>query len=293
MDHIAILYTCHNRKNKTLKALTSLQKAKIAYKKPLEITVYLTDDGSTDGTSDAIKESFPQVVLLKGNGNLFWAGGMINSWNEAAKHIHDGYLLLNDDTFITENIFDEINLTDEYAQNKYDKKGVYIGSTKDPKSDKLTYGGAIIKNRFLYKFKILTPNGDFQECDLGNANIMYVDNSVVEKVGILSSGYVHGIADYDYTLKCKKNNIPVLVMPNYCGLCERDTKGLYNSFHLMTFKQRLKHLYSPTGIAFNSRILFMRRFFPYRVPFFIFFGWFKLFFPKIYMNFFLKGRSSK
>ena len=167
--------------------------------------------------------------------------------------------------------------------------GCYIGSTKDPETEKLTYGGAVITNRFLYQFTILKPDGAFQECDLGNANIMYVDAGVVDKVGILSEGYVHGIADYDYTLKCKKNNIPVLIMPNYCGFCERDTKGLYHSFHLMTFKERLTHLYSPTGIAFNSRLLFMRKFFPYRYPMFYLVGWLKVLFPKFY----LKARHGK
>lgn len=284
MNHIAILYTCHNRKNKTLKALASLKNAKNAYKQSIKITIYLTDDGSTDGTSEAVKEEYPEVIVLQGNGNLFWAGGMMNSWTEAIKHKYDGYLLLNDDTFITENIFDDITLTDAHALKTYGKKGVYIGSTKDPEAQKLTYGGAVITNRFLYKFTILEPNGGFQECDLGNANIMYVDASTVAKVGILSKGYVHGIADYDYTLKCKKNNIPVLVMPNYCGYCDRDTKGLYHSFHLMTFKQRLKHLYSPTGIAFKSRLLFMRKFFPYRYPIFYLVGWLKVLFPKAYLS---------
>jgi|TARA_R110000744_G_scaffold103809_1_gene198923 GT2 family glycosyltransferase len=289
MTHIAVLYTSHNRKAKTLKSLASINEAWSTLKKSLQITIYLTDDGSTDGTSEAIKQEFPEVNVLQGNGNLFWAGGMINSWKEAIKKKYTGYLLLNDDTFICKNIFDDIILTDAYALKTFKTKGVYIGSTKDPETDKLTYGGAVLTNRLLYQFTILQPNGDFQQCDLGNANIMYVASDVVDKVGILSEGYVHGIADYDYTLKCKKNNIPVLVMPNYCGFCERDTKGLYHSFHLMTFEERLKHLYSPTGIAFKSRLLFMRKFFPYRYPMFYAMGWLKVLFPKVY----LKARHGK
>lgn len=284
MQHIAVLYTCHNRKEKTIRSLASLKNAISAHKDPLKVTIYLTDDGSSDGTSAAVKEQFPEVIVLKGTGNLFWAGGMINSWKAAIKNQHDGYLLLNDDTFITENIFGDIYKTKAYTLKTYGEEGVYIGSTKDPNTGKLTYGGATLINRLLYKFTILEPNGGFQPCDLGNANIMYVAAPVVDKVGILSEGYVHGIADYDYTLKCKKRKIPVLVMPNYCGLCERDTKGLYHSFHLMDFKQRLKHLYSPTGIAFKSRLLFMRKFFPYRYPIFYLMGWFKVLFPKVYVS---------
>ena len=284
MEDIAVLLTCHNRKEKTIIALNALKKAIESFSKTLKATIYLTDDGSTDGTGDAVKKHFSEAIVLQGNGNLFWAGGMINSWKEALKGKHDGYLLLNDDTFLLDTVFDDLYKTHQYALTTFGAAGVYIGSTKDPKSEKLSYGGGLLLNKFLYQFKILTPNGSFQECDLGNANIMYVDASVVEKVGILSEGYEHGIADYDYTLKCKKKKIPVLVAANYCGLCERDNKGLYHNFHLKTLKERIDHLYKPTGIAFKSRLLFMKKFFPYRLPFFYIMGWFKVLFPKIYMK---------
>ena len=284
MEDIAVLLTCHNRKEKTIIALNALKKAIESFSKTLKATIYLTDDGSTDGTGDAVKKHFSEAIVLQGNGNLFWAGGMINSWKEALKGKHDGYLLLNDDTFLLDTVFDDLYKTHQYALTTFGAAGVYIGSTKDPKSEKLSYGGGLLLNKFLYQFKILTPNGSFQECDLGNANIMYVDASVVEKVGILSEGYEHGIADYDYTLKCKKKKIPVLVAADYCGLCERDNKGLYHNFHLKTLKERIEHLYKPTGIAFKSRLLFMKKFFPYRLPFFYIMGWFKVLFPKTYMK---------
>ncbi|MFC4220516.1 glycosyltransferase family 2 protein [Flagellimonas marina] len=284
MENLAVLLTCHNRKFKTLKSLRSLKKVEESYRGKLNVTIYLTDDGSTDSTAEAVLEEFPETIILPGDGNLFWANGMINSWSEAVKHHHDGYLLLNDDTFLLENVFDEITDSQKYAEQKYGRKGVYIGSTKDPESNELSYGGALLTNKFLYRFKILEPNGDYQECDLGNANIMFVDKTVVEDVGILSKGYEHGLADYDYTLKCKKKRIPVLVMRNYCGLCERDTRSLYHNFNTKTFKERVEHLYKPTGIAFKSRLLFMKRFFPYRVPFFYIMGWFKVLFPGFYVK---------
>lgn len=284
MNDLAVLLTCHNRKNKTIRSLEYLENARKAYGDYLKVTVYLTDDGSTDGTAEAVRSRFPETVVLPGDGNLFWANGMINSWSEATKNGHNGYLLLNDDTFLLENVFQDMADAQEYALAKYGKAGVYIGSTKDPYTHKLSYGGGLLTNKLLYRFKILEPNGAFQECDLGNANIMFVHKSVVDAVGILSYGYEHGLADYDYTLKCKKKNIPVLVVKNFCGLCERDNKGLYHNFESKTLRQRIDYLYKPTGIAFKSRLLFMKRFFPYRVPFFFVMGWFKVLFPRLYIN---------
>src|SRR5690606_34720740 len=108
MYRIAVLLTCHNRKSKTLKALNSLKRTREAVNQnavnsKIDIVIYLTDDGSTDGTSDAVQESFPETIILQGDGNLFWANGMIKSWSEAIKDNFDFFLLLNDDTELFEN----------------------------------------------------------------------------------------------------------------------------------------------------------------------------------------------
>lgn len=283
MYRIAVLLTCHNRKAKTLSLLDSLKKSTRAVNQKIDIAVYLTDDGSTDGTSEAVRQNFPDTIILKGDGNLFWANGMINSWSEAIKGNFDFFLLLNDDAELFKNAIDVLLNTHLECKEVFKQEGVYVGSTLDKETQEISYGGAIIENRFKYTFSKIIPDGRIHLCDLGNANIMMVSNSVVEKVGILSQGYTHGAADFDYTLKCRKKNIPVLVAPKYCGYCTNDHKGLYHNFHLKSFRERLNHLRSPTGIAFSSRLLFMKRFFPFRYPIFYLVGWFKVLFPKAYV----------
>ena len=58
------------------------------------------DDASTDGTSDAVRQTYPQVKIFSGDGNLFWNGGMWGVFSEAMKDEPDYYLWLNDDTII-------------------------------------------------------------------------------------------------------------------------------------------------------------------------------------------------
>lgn len=282
MKRIAVLITCYNRKEKTIACLKSLFEAQKFFDKNLEINVYLTDDASTDGTSEAVRNTFSQVNILKGTGSLFWAGGMRNSWNEALKHKYDGFLLLNDDTFLSNNVFEDISNTEEYSLKKYNRKGIYIGSTRDLDTGNLTYGGAILINKFLLKYKKILPSGKPQPCDLGNANIMYVPNEVVNEIGILHENYQHGVADYDYTLSANKKDIPVLITPNFCGLCENDNRNKYETFNNKPFKGRIKYLYAPTGLAFKDNLLFMKRNFYYRLPFVFITGWLKVIFPKIY-----------
>ena len=92
---VAVLLTCHNRKAKTIECLKSLFKAIQFSKADSSFSVYLVDDGSTDGTAEAVLSNFPEVNVINGSGNLFWAGGMRLAWNTALQSNPDYYLLLN------------------------------------------------------------------------------------------------------------------------------------------------------------------------------------------------------
>jgi len=94
---IGVVITCHNRKEKTIASLKKLINQDDI--DTLDVKIYLVDDGSTDGTSEAIKNNFPQVNIIKGDGTLFWNGGMRGAFSKAMENGHDYYLWLNDDTF--------------------------------------------------------------------------------------------------------------------------------------------------------------------------------------------------
>ena len=89
---IAAILTCHNRKKKTLTCLADLMNQDEISK--VDLHVYLVDDGSTDGTSDAVKQKFPQVNILQGDGTLYWNGGMRFAFSIAKKSDYDYYLWL-------------------------------------------------------------------------------------------------------------------------------------------------------------------------------------------------------
>ncbi|WP_430908608.1 glycosyltransferase family 2 protein [Maribacter sp. 2-571] len=286
MKHFAVLYTCYNRKEKTLASLKSLYDVAQRTTPTLSFKVYLTDDGSTDGTAEAVSLQFPEVQIIEGDGTLFWAEGMRKSWKAALDQDYEAFLLLNDDVELYENLFDQLLKTHKYAVDHLGKSGIYIGATEDRFTKKLTYSGSILLNRFLYTAKRLEPNGKVQRCDMANANIMMVTKEAVAQIGILSEGYSHGMADYDYSLMANRSNIPVLIAPAYCGHCLNDHTDHYEGFAEKSFKERKNHLYKPNGLALGSYKKYMWKFFPFRYPFVVFFGWLKLYFPKLYLNFF-------
>ena len=80
---IAVLMTCHNRCEKTLRCLHSLYCLDNSYH--FSIDVFLVDDGSTDNTSESVSLFYNKVFLIQGSGNLFWNRGMREAWKAAIK----------------------------------------------------------------------------------------------------------------------------------------------------------------------------------------------------------------
>ena len=72
---ITVIFTCFNRREKTLQCMKSLSGGN----KDLAFRYVIVDDNSTDGTYEALedlKRSGMTIDVLRGTGNLFWAGGM-------------------------------------------------------------------------------------------------------------------------------------------------------------------------------------------------------------------------
>jgi GT2 family glycosyltransferase len=235
IPNIAVLITCHNRKEKTLQCLQALY-----FQKGLEldyvIEVFLVDDGSTDGTAEAIRNQFPKVTIIPGNGNLYWNRGMHKAWETAANSKDfDYYLWLNDDTFLTE----EAVLT-LLRQNF--SKAIVCGTTQSIQDRKATYGG--------YKrnpHRLLMPNGEFQECDYCNGNCVLISKDVFRIVGNLDLVFHHAVGDFDYSLRARKLDIGLFIAPSFIGYCESHNEVPKWRSLKLNLKSRMENLYSASS----------------------------------------------
>lgn len=288
--NIAVILTCFNRKEKTLSCLRGLYEAQKAYGKAhLSLGIYLTDDGCTDGTAQAVRDAFPDkdITILQGDGNLYWAGGMRFAWKEALKRKNhwDFYLLLNDDTTPMDNMFEELFGAHEYCQCTFRTVGVYSGVTCDIDDPSIiTYGGAVWVNKFLGTDKRLNPSGVPQEVDKTNANILLVAKEVTDKIGIFYEGYRHGAADYDYSIQAKKRGFKALITSNVCGVCERDHRD-WNSERKkilnMSRADRKQYFSSPRHSS-HDVLIFKKRNTPLRYPVVLIGRFLNENFPKLY-----------
>lgn len=281
MKSIAVLITVFNRKDKTQKCLESLW-ADLQSHNDLSIDVWLTDDGSTDGTRQMLSDSFPDrpTHVLDGDGSLFWNGGMINSWKAALRHGgYDGYLWLNNDVVILPGLFDELVAADMYSTTSFGKKGIYVGSLQNMDMTCHTYGGFNFRNQISLKDDFVIPNGHFQNCQCAHGNITYVSQEVVDVQGIFYEGYFHGGTDHDYTYLAYKSGFPIIVLRQYVGLCDNDHKGSHESLKGLSLHRRLERLKKDHSL--RNALLFQKRCFPWRYPFALIMGYMKAVFPDI------------
>ncbi|MCZ7663141.1 MAG: glycosyltransferase family 2 protein [Thermoleophilia bacterium] len=98
MSEVYVVIPVHNRLGHTIRCLESLRQQRFE-----QLTTILVDDGSTDGTSQAVHAQFPNVVILKGDGSLWWTGAtnMGVSWVLDRCRPGDYVLTLNNDTTIS------------------------------------------------------------------------------------------------------------------------------------------------------------------------------------------------
>ena len=296
MKNIAVLMTVFNRKEKTIACLDSVASSLKHDEAGLDVTVFLTDDNSTDGTAEAIAaQNYPfRLVILKGDGQLFWNGGMIHSWKAALADStdYDGYLWLNNDTTVRDNYWRELVEADSYSQQYYGKAGIYVGSTSGADQQTLTYGGFKFANKLTLKDVFVAPNGTFQECQCAHGNLTYVSKEVVDEMGIFTDEYIHSGGDHDYTYRAYKHGFPLIVLPSFVGICENDhPNDGYDEFLKMPLKQRIQYLKSPLGFNLHNTLVFQRRCFPYRYPFVWLMGYAKALFPNAYWKVYQSLRS--
>jgi GT2 family glycosyltransferase len=244
---IAVLITCHNRREKTINCLRSLFEADLD--KNYKLDIFLVDDGSTDGTSELVKAHFPKVKIIKGSGSLYWNGGMRLAWEVASKAKEfDFYLWLNDDTILKPFALNNMLLDYEKILKKTNNKSLIAGACHKQGTTDFSYGG-------LNKNGPIIPNGEPQECKYINGNIVLIPKAIYDKIGNLSSNYTHAIGDYDYGLRAQNAGFGCYTTSSFISECSNNPIPAWEDPKTPLWK-RFALLYSPHGLNIKEFIKF-------------------------------------
>jgi GT2 family glycosyltransferase len=110
---ITILIPIYNRLHITKVGLKELFRAfdyyNINSSKVLNIDVIIIDDASTDGSAEWIKQNYPAITILKGDGNLWWSGAINLGARYAVEQKGSDFVMLwNDDITCAPEYFTEL-----------------------------------------------------------------------------------------------------------------------------------------------------------------------------------------
>ncbi|MBW4479077.1 MAG: glycosyltransferase family 2 protein [Tolypothrix brevis GSE-NOS-MK-07-07A] len=251
---IAVIMTCFNRCETTLTCLRAL------YQQTKSFDVYLTDDGSSDGTSGIVKAFYPQVRILKGNGNLFWVGGMRLAFAEAMQRDYDYYLWLNDDTILESKTFERLLSIHQELSKEGCKNSILVGTTKDLLTGKASYGGAVKSCKwYSNKYEFLGSTQLLQECDTMFGNCVLIPHAVAKKLENIDAAFIHSLGDLDYGLRARKLGYSIWVAPEYVGTCSKNS--IRNSWvdTKLPVLERLKKVVQVKAFPFKPWATFCRR----------------------------------
>ncbi|MBF1065566.1 MAG: glycosyltransferase family 2 protein [Prevotellaceae bacterium] len=248
MKYWAVLLTVFNRKEKTLECLSRLFDQLPV--EDLQIDVFLTDDGCTDGTAEAVESLFPSVHILEGSGELFWNRGMLMAWKAATEtRNYDAYIWLNDDTYVYVDML--VSLTQAMKQTS--ERAILVGATEDASHSKLTYGGRLRGGRIPIPTDELTPVEYF------NGNIVLVPRSAFLQLGYLDEYFTHSKGDYDYGLRAKKAGLLIYQIGKVLGECDEHPSFDKWCDPNVPFAQRWKLLNRPNGMPPRETFYFEKR----------------------------------
>lgn len=211
---IVVCITCHNRRETTLRCLSALQGQ--ALPDGVRISVVLVDDGSSDGTAEAVRDAFPDTVVSQADGQRFWAGGMLAAERVAEAMAPDYLLWLNDDVVLAAGAITALLDVSQKIG------GIAVACLADPDTGKASYGGQIAdSNWHPLRLRLASPDGTIQACDTFQGNCVLIPSDCRKQGARIDPIFdgVQGMADTDLGLRARALGIPIGTTPCFIGTC--------------------------------------------------------------------------
>lgn len=229
---IAILVPVFNRLDQTRNCLKILaDQNKSAFFSNNDIFTIIADDGSTDGTSDYVKANYPEIIVLHGNGNLWWSGSMNLGIKYALDKLACDFILLwENDIMPLPNYFNNLqSILTERNENQIICSKIYYKVN----AAVIFAMGGIFNSRTGYKKLIGRQENDAEEfqqakvvdwfCGQG----ILIHKTVFEKIGYFDEKnfpQYHG--DADFALRAKKAGFINIVYPQLKITNDTSTTGI-------------------------------------------------------------------
>lgn len=200
-ERIAVIVPVHNRCEKTLQFLRQFSEVD---KGGVHCKVIVVDDGSSDGTSEAISARYPATTILRGQGDLWWTGAVTVGLNAALREKVSHVLLMNDDLEFGSNVLTELFTVAAECPNAL-VSALKLHRRKDGKEEIITAGyrvsGWLMELANVWKGQALTNAlSKTVECDALGGACLLIPRKVFETIGMPDcKRFPHNYGDIEFT----------------------------------------------------------------------------------------------
>ena len=176
-----------------------------------DLPVICVDNGSTDGSPDAVAERYPHVDLIRTGVNLGFAGGNNVGIRRALAGGADWVLLLNSDATAEPGLASAL----ESAAHARPDAGLLACTILGLDGRTVQYAGASFRAKLGYSGRVETTDVD-RVRDVGRADgaALAVSRAAVERVGLLDESLFLYVEDVDWSLRIRDAGLAVVLVPD-------------------------------------------------------------------------------
>lgn len=244
---IEIVTPVHNRRQETLQCLRSIARLDTT---GLDLHVIIVDDGSTDGTSEAVAAEFPEVEIIPGDGNLWYTAGT-NRGIEAALRREPEYILAinNDSIFDEKCVLRMVECAEKYPRSVV---GALLIDWQTPhKIFQVSPRWEFWKGGYRHwnKQTVWTVPERPWEVELIVGNCVLYPAEAIREAGLMNEKRLPQYGDAEYTPRMRRSGWRLLIEPRARVFCKPN--DIISGFRHLPLKKQIEHLFIKTTSGYS------------------------------------------
>ena len=239
---VEIITPVFNRCEDTLRCLRSIANCDL---EGIDAHMIIVDDGSTDATAERVKEAFPDVEIVRGDGTLWYTGGTNLGLESALRHNPDYILAINNDQVFDGNCIRRmVECAERYPRSVV---GSLLCEWDVPhKIFQVSPRWELMSGGYRHWFRqtVWTVPQKPWEVEIIVGNCVLYPAQAVREVGLMNALRFPQYGDAEYTPRMKRRGWKLIIEPRARVFCKPNDE--VSGFRGLSLRSKMTHLFLKT-----------------------------------------------